>query len=121
MVLELQHQCADALTAITTVEWSKSLIPRIAALTLTGSVFAVDADLTFLSVVLGTSAIIGSVAGYFSYGRLEASRTAKLTPLIDRQYELVFQTATSRRAVGLIENRRRVSGMHVHSAPQIVT
>lgn len=100
MILELQRKCENALTSIASMERSKSASALATALTLgiigaaflAGSIFALNAGLTVLSIVLGAIGLVGWVAGYFSHGRVLARKTEKLTPLIDRQYDVVFET-----------------------------
>lgn len=100
VVLELQRKCENALTAITQMEHAKGTAANTAAMTigivgsafLAGSVFALDADMLLVSVPLGAIGLIGWVLGYFSYGRVKATKIASLAPLIDRQYDVVYET-----------------------------
>ena len=100
MVLELQRRCENALTAISHMERSKTSVATSVALVLgvvgaaflAGSVFALNFGSLWLSVPLGAIGLIGWVAGYFSHGRVKANKTAELAPLIDRQYDVVYET-----------------------------
>jgi hypothetical protein len=99
MVLELQRNCENALTAIAHMERSKTTTAMATSLAvgivgsafLAGSIFALDADLLVVSIPLGAIGLLGWVGGYFSHGRVKANKTAQLTPLIDRQYDVVYE------------------------------
>lgn len=98
MVLELQRTGENALTAIATLTRSITTTAVTAALSvgivgsafLAGSVFAIEADLWPLSIALGVVGLIGWLAGYLTHGRVKANRSAKVNPLIDQQYEIVY-------------------------------
>ncbi|GAA2182484.1 hypothetical protein GCM10009785_21950 [Brooklawnia cerclae] len=97
-VLEQQRVAEQALATIASLEHSKQTAPVIAALTtgiigsafLAGSVFAITANLWLLGIPLGLIGLVGWVVGYFLHGRVKASQTAKVNPLIDREYETIY-------------------------------
>jgi F0F1-type ATP synthase assembly protein I len=100
MVLELQRKCENALRSITSLEkaktttamaWSLSL-GIVGSAFLAGAVFAIDADLIVLSIPLGAIGLVGWLAGYLAHGRVKANKTTQLAPLIDRQYDVVYET-----------------------------
>lgn len=100
LVLELQRKCQHALDSISSLERSKSTTAMAVSLGtgivgsafLAGSVFSLEADLTALSIVLGAIGLLGWVAGYVTHGRVKAKKTAQVTPLIDQQYDVVYET-----------------------------
>ncbi len=97
-VLEQQRAAEHALATIASLEHSKDTAPMAAALgagiigsgLLAGSVFAITANLWLLGIPLGLVGLAGWAAGYFAHGRVKANRVAKVTPLIDREYETVY-------------------------------
>lgn len=98
MLVELQRRAEGALTSISSMERSKVSIALTVALIvgiigagfLAGSVFALTAGFTVMSIALGTVGLIGWAAGYLSFGKVRDSRAAKLAPLVDRQYDIVY-------------------------------
>lgn len=107
-VLEQQRTAEQALATIATIERSKDSAPMAAALGagllgsafLAGSVFAITANLWVLGIPLGVVGLAGWATGYFAHGRVKAGRVAKVTPLIDREYETVY--AAGERAAQLM-------------------
>lgn len=102
LVTELQRKAEGALSEIASLERSKSTNPLVLALTigivgsafLAGSVFAItESDHWGLSIPLGAIGLLAWLAGFLSYGRVRARKTAQLTPVIDRQYDIVYETA----------------------------
>lgn len=97
-VLEQQRTAEQALATITSLERSKQTAPLVAALTagvvgsavLAGSIFSITAGLWSLGIPLGVVGLAGWAAGWFTHGRVRASQLAKVTPLIDREYETVY-------------------------------
>lgn len=59
---------------------------------LAGSVFSIDAGLVPLSIVLGAVGLLGWLAGYLVHGRVRATRTARVIPLIEAQYDVVYRS-----------------------------
>jgi hypothetical protein len=100
MVLELQRRCEHALASIASLERSKSSTAMAVSLGtgilgsafLAGSVFSLEADMTALSIVLGAIGLIGWVVGYLAHGRVKTRRTEQVAPLIDQQYDVVYET-----------------------------
>ncbi|WP_028709043.1 hypothetical protein [Propionicicella superfundia] len=99
-VLELQRTAEHALATIARLERSTSTAPMAAAITLglvgsaflAGSVFAITANLWVLGIPLGIVGLAGWAAGYFAHGKVKENKTAQVTPLIDREYETVYET-----------------------------
>ncbi|MFT4110895.1 hypothetical protein [Propionicimonas sp.] len=97
-VLEQQRSAEQALATIASLEHSTQTAPLAAALTagiigsafLAGSVFAITANLWLLGIPLGVVGLAGWAAGWFAHGRVKANRVARVTPLIDREYETVY-------------------------------
>jgi len=97
MILELQHKAENALAAITRLERSKTTLANgaaiavglVGAVLLAGSVLTLDSDSLGWSVTLGVLGLIEWVLGQVTYARVRASRTARLTPLIERQLDVV--------------------------------
>lgn len=97
-VIEQQRIAEHALATIASLEQSKQTAPMMAALTagiigsafLAGSVFAITANLWLLGIPLGVVGLVGWMAGYVAHGRVRAGRAAKVSPLIDREYETVY-------------------------------
>lgn len=100
LVAELQRQADAALLAITALERSKSStalglsigVGIVGTAFLAGSVFSLEADLVPLSIVLGAVGLLGWLAGYLVHGRVQATRTARVIPLIEQQYDVVYQS-----------------------------
>lgn len=100
-VVELQRKAEQALAEIAALEKSKGTSAFATAMTvgivgsgfLAGSIFAIDAERWGLSIPLGAIGLIGWLAGYLAYGRVKASRVAKVTPLIDHQYDVVYEAS----------------------------
>lgn len=59
---------------------------------LAASVFALNADMLFISIAMGVFGLLGWAASYFVHGRVKAKKTAQLTPLIEREYAIVHET-----------------------------
>ena len=59
---------------------------------LAGSVFALEADLLILSIPLGAIGLVCWLGGYLAHGRVQAQRTARVSPLIDQQYNVVYDS-----------------------------
>lgn len=99
-VAELQRTCERALESIAGLERSKNTSAFTAALTvgilgcvfLAGSIFAIEASMWTLSIPLGGVGLILWLAGYLVHGKVKARRTRQVDPLIDRQYEIVYDT-----------------------------
>ncbi|NTW40347.1 MAG: hypothetical protein HGA44_10750 [Cellulomonadaceae bacterium] len=100
-LLELQRTCENALRSIANLERAKNTAAMAWALGLgivgsgliAASVLATAADLIAVSIPLGVLGLVGWLAGYVVHGRVQASRTTRLAPLIDRQYDVVYETS----------------------------
>lgn len=101
MVQTLQRKAESSLATITRLEKSKSAWALAAALTvgilgcgfLAGSVFAIDGGLMVLSIVLGAVGLLGWLAGFLSYLGVKNRRTSTVTPLIDREFDVLFEAS----------------------------
>ena len=101
VVNELQHKVENALTRIVDLERSRTTTAIAVALALgilgsaflAGSLFALTAGLMVLSVPLGALGLLGWLAGWWAHGRVKARKTAQTAPLIDQQYEVIFQAS----------------------------
>jgi len=101
LIAELQRKAERALSQIANLERSKSTTAIALALTigiigsafLAGSVLAItESDSWGLSIPLGAIGLLAWLAGFLSYERVRARKTAQLTPVIDRQYDVVYET-----------------------------
>ncbi len=100
-VVALQRKAEGALAEIVRLEKTKTtaafavsmVIGIVGTALLAGSVFAIDADRWGLSIPLGALGLLGWLAGYLTFGRVRARRTAAATPLIDRQYDVVYEAS----------------------------
>ncbi|MGC3955469.1 MAG: hypothetical protein QM804_14675 [Propionicimonas sp.] len=101
LVNELQRKAEGALAAIRDLEKSRTSTAVATALGigilgsafLAGSVFAIEAGLWLLSVPLGAVGLLGWLAGWLAHGKVKARRTSQTAPLIDRQYEIVYDAS----------------------------
>ncbi|MBU4337260.1 MAG: hypothetical protein KJ548_11875 [Actinobacteria bacterium] len=98
-VVGLQRKAENALREIGTLERAKTStaiataigVGTIGCAFLAGSVFLITDDQWGWSIPLGALGLLGWLAGFLSYGRVAARRTAELIPLIDRQYDVVYE------------------------------
>lgn len=108
MTLELERANRSALTAIDALERSRTSIPRTIAITigiigsafLAGSIFLLEGDFLVASIALGTIGLLGWLAGWFSFNKSKSARAPKVDAAIDRQYDIVYDTA--QRAAALL-------------------
>ena len=101
-VTALQRKCENALATINALERRKSSAAITAAIIfgLIGTVFmglAVFNITMFtlnipLVIIFGVLGFIGWGLGYFSYVKVGKSQEKKNTPLIDEQYDIVYNT-----------------------------
>lgn len=97
-VLEQQHAAERSLATIASLERSKQRAPMVAALTagiigsviLAGSIFAITANMWVLGIPLGVVGLLGWAVGWFAHGRVKRNQSAKVSPLIDREYEVIY-------------------------------
>lgn len=101
LINELQRKAENALAQLHALEKSRTTAAISTALALgivgsaflAGSVFAIEAGLWLVSVPLGAVGLLGWLAGYLAHGHVKAKQTAKTAPLIDQQYELIYQAS----------------------------
>lgn len=102
LVAELQRKAENALSEIASLERSKTTSALASSLTigivgcafLAGSVFAItESDNWGLSIPLGTIGLIAWLVGFLAHGRIRAKKTQQLGPVIDRQYDVVYETS----------------------------
>lgn len=99
-VVDLQRTCDRALDSVVKAERSVSstAIAAAAALgvlgagLLAGSIFALNADLTVMSIILGANGLFAWIAGYFAHGRVSARQSAKVSSVIESNYRIVAET-----------------------------
>jgi hypothetical protein len=109
VVAELQRTAEAALAAIERLERSKTATASAVAWSVgvagaaffAGAVFSLDAGLVPLFLYLGFHGVLCWVAPHFVHTRLRHRRTAKVAPLIDREYEVLHEAAE--RARGLLK------------------
>lgn len=98
LINELQRKAETALQTIGDLEASSATAALATALALgilgsaflAGSVFAIQANLWLLSIPLGVVGLLGWLGGWLSFGWVKARRTAQTAPLIEQQYEIVY-------------------------------
>lgn len=108
VLLELQRSAETALRSISNLERSRTTLASVWAMSigvvgaalLGGSVFALEGGLGVLMVILGAVGIIGWILPWFVHRTLKSRRTAQVVPLIDREYDIVYDACT--RAASLI-------------------
>ena len=94
----LQRQFESNVREIEKLEQSKTMTASIVAYTIglvgtafmAGSVFAVLANMIPLCVILAIPAFLGWVLPYINFNKLRAKRTEAVTPLIDQQYDAIY-------------------------------
>lgn len=99
-VCEQQKICKNALTSIKRLENSKKSSAMIVALSigvvglslLVGAVFSFLANLTALFIVMALVGFIGCALPYFVYNKVRKNKDIKVNPLIDRQYDIIYET-----------------------------
>ncbi len=97
-VSELQRKCESALTSLKKLEDSKTstammtsiIIGTLGAGSLVGAFFSYQAELIFLFVLLTIIGCIGVTLSYLRYNKLVDKKTSVVTPLIDQQYEIIY-------------------------------
>jgi len=95
----LQRQFESNVSEIEKLEQSKTTVAQIVAFTvgligtalMAGSVFAFLADMIALCIILAVPAFIGWALGYFSFVKIRNKRTATVTPLIEQQYDAIYE------------------------------
>ncbi|MFT4214606.1 MAG: hypothetical protein QM622_07505 [Microbacterium sp.] len=100
VVHDLQRKADASLSAIVRLERSKTArafavaatIGIVGAAFLAGSVFLMNGGLIALSIVLGAVGLVGWVGGFLAYQGVAARRSAAVTPLIDREFDVLYET-----------------------------
>jgi len=107
VLLELQHTAENSLHAINQLEKSPATVAGTAAISLgvlgaalfAGAVFAMQADLLVLEIVLGALGAIGWVLPWFVNRTVKTGQAARLAPRIAREYDALQDSC--QRAVSL--------------------
>ena len=107
----LQRQFEGNVNEIGKMEQSKATTAGIAALTIgfigtafmAGATFAFLADMIVLCIVLAIPAFIGWTLPYLSFVRLRNKRIETITPLIEQQYDAIYEVCE--KAHGLLGAR----------------
>jgi hypothetical protein len=95
----LQRQFESNVNEIEKLEQSKTTTAMITAFTIgligtacmAGSVFAFLGDMIPMCIVLAVPAFIGWALPYFSFIRLRNKRVEKIAPLIEQQYDSIYE------------------------------
>lgn len=103
----LQREFESHVGEINKLEISKTSFARVMAYIIgivgtafmAGSVFAVNADMIPLTVILGIPAFIGWIAPYFCYRRMGEKKAEKVAPLIEQQYDAIYATCEKANAL----------------------
>ena len=109
VVAELQRTAEEALASIERLERSKTATASVVAYSVglagaaffAGAVFSFNAGLVPLFLYLGFHGVLCWVAPYFLHTRFRKRKTAKVAPLIDREYEVLREAA--KRAGGFLK------------------
>lgn len=94
----LQRQFESCAAEIESLEKSKATGAMIAAFSIglvgtafmAGSVFAYLAGMLPFSIVLAIPGFLGWILPYFCYVNIRRKKTAKVTPMIDNQYDTIY-------------------------------
>lgn len=95
----LQRQFDTKVVEIETLESSKvigasvvaNIIGVIGTAFMAGSVFAIQADMIILSIILAIPSFIGWIIPYFLFQRISKKKTNKVSPLIDQKYDEIYE------------------------------
>lgn len=95
----LQHQFESHAKEIERLEMSKVVGASIVAYVIgvigtafmAGSVFSYLANMLLLSIILAVPAFIGWIIPYFCYVRIRNKKTDKVAPMIDQQYDAIYE------------------------------
>lgn len=100
MVQSLQRKAEESLTTISRLEKSKTTRAIAVAVTLgivgagllAGSIFLMNGGLLVLSILLGVVGLVGWVGGFLAYLGVKSRRAATVAPLIDREFDALYET-----------------------------
>ena len=103
----LQRQFESCAAEIDALERSKTTGAMIAAFSIgllgtafmAGSVFAYLAGMLPLCIILAIPAFIGWILPYFSYHNIQRKKTAKVTPMIENQYDAIYEVCEKANAL----------------------
>ena len=103
----LQRQFESCAAEIESLEKSKTTGAMIAAFSIgivgtafmAGSVFAYLASMIPLCIILAIPAFIGWILPYFSYNNIQRKKITKVTPLIENQYDAVYDACEKANAL----------------------
>lgn len=97
----LEHHFEACMNEIDALEKSKTSGARIGALTvgiigtafMAGSTFAVthEPPLVILCILLAVPGFLGWISPYFLYKKLRAEKSKKITPLIEKKYDEIYE------------------------------
>ena len=95
----LQRQFDSSVKEIEKLEFSKAINASVIAYGIgilgagftTGAIFAFLGSLTVLGIILAIPALVGWVLPYFCYNRALESKTEKVTPLIEQQFDEIYE------------------------------
>lgn len=98
---DLQRKCEDAFIAIEKFEKSKEMkvmgisigTGLLGTAFMAGSVFAILASIIPLGVALAIPGFIGWGLGYFLYKKILRETTDKVNPIIDRNYDVIYEAS----------------------------
>jgi hypothetical protein len=101
MVQTLQRKAEGSLSNIARLEKSKTTRAMVLAVTigivgaafLAGSIFLMNGGLLVLSIVLGAIGLIGWLGGFVAYLGVKSRRTTTVIPLIDREFDVLYETS----------------------------
>jgi hypothetical protein len=104
---KLERQFEEHVRVIENLEKSKAANASIAAFTIgiigaafmAGAVLAYQAGMLPLMVILAIPGFLGWVFPYFCYRGMIARRTAKVSPLIDEQYDALYDVCEKAHAL----------------------
>ena len=96
---KLQREFENCAKEIERMEDAKVIAPSVVAYAIglvgtacmAGATFAYLASMIPLCIVLAVPGFIGWIIPYFCYLRVKRRKTDKVTPLIDRQYDTIYE------------------------------
>lgn len=103
----LQRQFENSVKEIERLESSKTTGASVAAYIIgiigtafmAGAVFSYLAEILLLCIILAIPAFVGWIIPYFCYLRIQAKKTAQVTPLIDQQYDSIYSVCEKANAL----------------------